>query len=138
MTKIAKLLCAFLFTFGLGFVPATTASAQTRIIQEADFGQAWPFTVSGGELRCSRLTGASADLRLGIVTFSVNGVSYAVNGTARDHGFTPIEPIWDFNWAMLDEVAKALGITVEQAKEQSPIRINIGPIIDAGLALCGR
>ena len=34
-------------------VLATTASAQTRDIRETDFGEAWPFTVSGGELRCS-------------------------------------------------------------------------------------
>ena len=110
-------------------VLATTASAQTRIIKEADFGQAWPFTVSRGELRCSPPR---------IVTFSANGVSYAVNGTASGAGFAPIDPIWDYNWAMLDEMAKILGITVEQAKAQSPIRISISPIIEAGLALCGR
>lgn len=106
-----------------------TTSSQARVIREEDFGEAWPFRVSEGELNCSRH---------GVVTFKANGVTYAVNGTAKSAGFARIEPIWKLNWAMYEKFAKALGVSVEQAKEQiGSIRISIGPIIDAGLVLCG-
>ena len=104
------------------------AGAASKLIKAEDFGEAWPFTVSEGRLACS---GASA------VTFTANGVRYAVNGMASSAGFADIEPIWKFNWSMYEEIAKALNITAEEAKAQvGPVRINIGPIIDAGLVLC--
>ena len=105
------------------------AGASDKRIKAEDFGEAWPFTVSEGVLSCS---GASA------VTFTANGVTYAVNGMASTAGFADIEPIWKFNWSMYEEIAKALNITAQEAKAQvGPVRINIGPIIDTGFALCG-
>ena len=56
------------------------------------------------------------------MTFKAKGVTYAVNGMASTAGFAPVEPIWKLNWAMYEELAKALGITVEheQAKGVCP------------------
>lgn len=108
---------------------ATVASANSRIIREADFGEAWPFLVSQGELSCTR--GSR-------VTFTANDIIYAVNGTAVSAGFAPIEPIWKLDYALIEEISKAFGITPEQYVEtETLVRISISPIIEAGLALCG-
>ena len=96
-------------------------------ISEADFGKTWPFTVSEGELRCSGI---------GVVTFKVNNVAYAVNGLAASAGFAPIEPIWKLDRVQNEQIAKALKIAVAEFEAQHGLRINIGPVINAGLDLC--
>ncbi len=113
-----------------GCLAAGAASAESRDIRVEDFGRDWPLTVNSGELQC---TGA------GVVTFRSGGVVYAVNGTATAAGHAPIEPIWKHNEAMYRTMAEATGSTVEAARSRfGPLRINIGPIIEAGLALCER
>ena len=110
-----------------GIILSDGEKADGRVITEQEFGEAWPFTVAEGRLRCI------ADA----VTFEVNGRTYAVNGRAKSQGFAQVEPIWKFNWEMYKSLAEAQGITAEQAKERAgPIRISIGPIISAGLVLC--
>jgi hypothetical protein len=70
----------------------------------------WPFTVSSGTLSCTQPPFPGA------VTFSTGGGEYAVNGTALDSGFADIKPIW-----------KRAG---------GGLRVDIGDMIDRGLALC--
>lgn len=104
---------------------AGVQAANTKIT-ESDFGEEWPFTVGEGVLHCSDNE----------VTFRANGLEYAVNGSATAAGYAPIEPIWRYNIELLEEIAEALEMTVDEVKESSPMRVSIGPIIKAGLALC--
>ena len=63
---------------------ACTVRPQHRQIEEAEFGDAWPFTVSAGLLSCE----GSA------VTFEGGGTTYAVNGRARGLGrYAEIGPL---------------------------------------------
>ncbi len=79
-------------------------------VSAEEFGAEWPLTVPAGELRCE--DGSS-------VTFTHDGTTYAVNGTARGTGRWPdIDPIW----------APDPGV--------EGLKVNIGPLIDRGLALC--
>ena len=119
------LLSVMAVAFTVTTLPAIGAS---KHISAEDFGDSWPFTVSEGMLSCTRGS---------IVTFTAYGTQYAVNGTAKSRGYANIEPIWKLNWEIHEAVAEAFNITIEEAIEQSgPIRISIGPIIDAGLKLC--
>lgn len=162
-----------------------------REVTRQEFGEQWPFTVERGTLSCE----SSA------VVFSVDGRSYAMNGTARGRGYAAIDPIWRENPlkvafepvnrlseslrreifaafvecedASAKEAEKSTADVVQQierertltaackarvrsrykltsAEEQqvneeglakswpplSPTRVNIGPMIDAGLQLC--
>src|SRR6266511_3593490 len=85
------------------------------IVERTAFGDAWPFTVERGVISC---VGA------GEVLFAANGNVYAVNGLARTNraqkGYRDVAEIWRRH------------PTVPGAK------VNIGPIIDRGLALCPR
>ena len=57
----------------------------TRVtITRAEYGDAWPFTVSEVVLRC---------FRTGEVIVEANDLPYALNGTARAR-YDPIDPIW--------------------------------------------
>jgi hypothetical protein len=54
-------------------------------VTRADFGTEWPLTVEQGELRCDR----------GVVTFTADEVTYAVNAAALEATDHPqIDPIW--------------------------------------------
>lgn len=121
-----KKLPVILATGLLCSLSVTGVHAKSRVIHQQEFGAEWPFTVPQGELRCSRSA----------VTFKTGGITYAVNGIAMGKGFADIEPIWKLNMKMIEQIAKALDIPTKQAAKESPIRVNIGPIIDAGLELC--
>ena len=64
------------------------AAPGERAITRAEFGEAWPLTVDGGVIAC--VDGSS-------VVFRADGVTYAINGTARGQaaarGDREIEPI---------------------------------------------
>ena len=106
LVMIAALACSYV----------STAYAGSARVTQSDFGSNWPLTVSNGTLSCSPLGD------LGIVTFSANEKTYAVNGIAKgrakQNGWRPIDEIWKAN------------PTVPGTK------INIGPLIDKGLSLC--
>lgn len=74
---------------------AKAEQPKTTSISESTFGTDWPFTVPSGVLGCKSL----GDLHL--VTFTANGVTYAVNGTARSRlkqfGFRDSDEIWKRN-----------------------------------------
>lgn len=99
-----------------------------RTITRDEFGHAWPFTVAEGELSCER----------GAVTFEARGTTYAVNGTAASRSFARIDPIWKYDDSFAEQYAEETGITLEAAIKAlgTRLRVNIGPIVDAGLALC--
>jgi hypothetical protein len=91
-------------------VTATPPAVRPRgYVSRADFGAKWPLTVEDGMLSCVNSA----------VTFSHAGNTYAVNGRAKGlKRYRPIEPIW--------------------RTQQSPLppRVDIGPLIERGLALC--
>jgi hypothetical protein len=82
-------------------------------VSRAEFegdGLAWPLTVDRGTLNCE--PGSR-------VTFTADGTTYAVNGTAKGLGeWADIDPIWA-------DDGSGLGL-----------KVNIGDLIEAGLALC--
>ena len=103
-------------------------STNERTITRDEFGHAWPFTVAEGELGCER----------GAVTFEARGTTYAVNGTAGSRGFDRIDPIWKYDDSLAEQYAEETDITLEEAIKAlgTRLRVNIGPIVDAGLELC--
>ena len=107
-------------------------------ISKEQFGTKWPLKVNNGIVKC-------LPIGKGSVVFEAGGKTYAVNGTAKGfakkHGFYPIEGIWlndpEFHKAAkeiadsekkpIEEVIKAMG---------TPPKLNISPILNAGLKLC--
>jgi hypothetical protein len=92
-----------------------------RHVQASDYGPAWPLTVSSGVLRCevpALVTFTTEDE----TTYAVNG---AAGGFAEDRGWVDdISPIWKEDpRSRLDPALTGL-------------KVNIGPLIDDGLALC--
>ena len=79
-----------------------------KITQEA-LGDAWPFAVAGGSLRC----------RDGAVTFRTGGTTYGLNPPAREEGAPAPFPIW--LWAG--------GPVVDR-------KVSLTPLIERGLELC--
>ena len=88
---------------------SAAASAGSREVTRADLGEEWPLTVDAGTLECSRGL---------IYTFTADGKTWAVNGTAAARGYADIEPIW------------APNPNIPEAK------IDIGPLIDLAKSLC--
>jgi hypothetical protein len=95
------------------------ANAASVQVSRSQFKGDWPLTVESGTLSCEPFRAVPS---LQLVTFSSKGTTYAVNGTARGQakkrGWLEIDPIW-----RKDPSAPGL-------------KVNIGPLIDRGLALC--
>lgn len=121
MNKYKKVLIAA-FTCAI----SVSASANSVMITAEEYGDAWPFTVSEGQLHCKN----------NAVGFLVEGVDYGLNGTATSAGLAPIEPIWKFDMEKIEEMAELFETTVEAMIEEAPLRINIGAVISDGLKLC--
>ena len=82
---------------------------ETLITKEA-YGDEWPFTVKQGVLSCENISE---------VVLTVDGVSFAINGTAKStKKYQPVEKIWADNPA------------IPGAKK------SVGDIIKSGLTLC--
>ena len=108
------------------------------IITKEQFGERWPLSVNAGIVKCLAIGNGS-------VVFEVDGKTYAVNGTAKGfakkHNFYPIENIWlddpgfikmaielaESEKKPVDQIIKAMG---------TPTKININPVLNAGLELC--
>lgn len=75
----------------------------------------WPFTVSGGTLRCRAASGS--------VTFQPTGMAdeYGLNGAAQSSGYPKPESFWAVD---------------PQAAAGSGLRISLEGAITAGTALC--
>lgn len=119
-----------LLALGL-FASMAVADGQKQVSKEM-FGDDWPLTVDSGVLKC--VSGSA-------VIFISAGKSYGINGFAKSLGYQDIEPIWKEDKSFLEMVkvvAKSEGITQDEALEimGGLPKINIGPLIDAGLELC--
>lgn len=79
-----------------------------RAVSWEELRDGWPLTVPGGCLHC--------DAHL--VTFTYRGVTYGVNGSARDHGYRAIDRIW-----------------ADDPKGVTP-KIPVGSLISMGQGLC--
>ena len=91
-----------------------TGSPRREIITKAEYGDRWPLTVERGTVECVPAFS---------VIFHTGGVTYAVNGWAMTNTDYPdVREIW-LDDPDADRAARGL-------------KINIGPIIDRGLALC--
>lgn len=88
------------------------------LLVSTKFGDDWPLTVPYAVVHCKDITVSGNQLN--VVTLDApDGTRYAVNGTAQDQTTYPgIDPIW------------APDPSVDGLK------INISPVIDAGLELC--
>lgn len=96
-------------------VPEDTAAsvvAPDGTISRESVGEDWPLTVESGIVACEGNNG------YGAVSFTADGTTYGVNGVALQQGLPRIDPIW------ADDPSIPGG------------KLNIGPIINAGLALC--
>lgn len=91
---------------------------QKGLLVSTRFGDEWPLTVPYAVVRCKNITAGGMDLN--VVTLKApDGTRYAVNGTAQDHTSYPeINPIWAPN------------------PDVDGLRIDISPVLDAGLKLC--
>ena len=90
------------------------ALAGNKFIRAADYGEAWPFTVSEGELRCQSL----GRVRTGIVSFKTpDGREYAVNGIAKSY-YLDTFLIW------------------RDAPNGPGPKVSITKVLNDGLALC--
>jgi hypothetical protein len=98
-------------------VPAAVAD-DPGLLVSSDVGEDWPLTVPYAIVSCTERTLGGRLLQLVTLT-APDGAEYAVNGTAQDHTDLPdIEPIWAPN------------------PDVEGLRIDISPVIDAGLAQC--
>jgi tetratricopeptide (TPR) repeat protein len=82
------------------------------LITQEEYGDKWPFTVPKGKLEC---------LPPGIVTFRVNGKTYAVNNLASSSGYPNINNIWREK---------------SQPGTDTTTKVDILHIINKGLDLC--
>ena len=87
-------------------------------ISASSFHGTWPFTVSSGVVACRHPPHSGP---FGVVTFTApDGTTYGINGTALDHGYPDVTPIW--------------------RKPAHPLvpgeRVSIGDVQDRGLQLC--
>lgn len=98
-------------------VPKAVAN-DPGLLVSTDFGDEWPLTVPYVVAHCDNIT--AGGMRLQVVTIDApNGKTYAANGTAKDHTDYPaLNPIW------------------ANDPDVDGLKVNIGPIIAAGLALC--
>ena len=89
---------------------ALRAAAPSGVpVSRDSLADAWPLSVSAGWIDC--IAGQR-------VVFRTRRASFALNGTARSAGYAPIEPIWKYE------------------SGDARLRVNIGPLLRRGLALC--
>lgn len=106
----------------LTLLSATVCVARSAPISKGEMGKEWPLKVDAGVLDCTIVGRLSGGDPIATVTFTAKGKTYAVNGIAKGHakkhGWRDVDEIWK-----KDPVAPGL-------------KINIGPLISRGLALC--
>lgn len=89
-------------------------------ITRSDYGDKWPFTVEEGVLSCRDTGRTVGTTRMVEITFTANGVTYGINGTAKGNDrYSDVDAIWATNPSC------------------PGTRKDIGPILDRGLALGG-
>jgi hypothetical protein len=98
---------------------AGCGSSETKITR-AEYGDKWPFTVDEGVLSFRDTGRTVGTTRMVEVTFTADGVTYGINGTAKGNDrYSDVDAIWANNPSC------------------PGARKDIGPILDRGLALGG-
>lgn len=88
------------------------------LLVSSDYGDKWPLTVPYVVAHCKNLPVGGATLH-SVTIDTPDGTTYAANGTAKDHANYPsLEPIW------------------ANDPDVTGLKLDITPIVDAGLALC--
>lgn len=102
-----------------GLADMTAIAKTSAEVSESDLKEEWPLTVSSGTLHCEPLAGAS---QFQLVTFTANGKTYWLNGTAggqaKTRGWSPIDGIW------------------KDDPSNPPAKIMIYALIKRGIDLC--
>lgn len=106
----------------LTLLSAGVCLARSTPISKADMGAQWPLKVDAGVLDCTVVGQLSNGEPIGTVTFTAKGRTYAVNGIAKGHAKK-------HGWRDVDEIWK-------KDPANPGLKINIGPLISRGLALC--
>lgn len=102
----------------IGWIISTLQGPENNMkISSSNYGNDWPFTISSGTLSCKTIR--AGDLEAHEVTLTANGVTYAVNGTARSR----------------DAGVDVLTI-LKDTSFNSKARWDLVPIIKQGLELC--
>lgn len=86
-----------------------SGSLASVLVTRESMGDSWPLTVDQAHVEC-------LDGRLAVV--HANGMTYALNGTAKSRGYPAVDPIWRANPSI------------------PGTKINIGPLIDIALKQC--
>lgn len=88
------------------------------LLVSSGYGDDWPLTVPYVVAHCKNIAVGGRNLQ--VVTIDTpDGTTYAANGTAKDHTDYPsLQPIWADN------------------PDVEGLKIDISPVIDAGLKLC--
>jgi len=104
--------------------PAAKVDVPTSVMNDpgllvsTDFGSKWPLTVPYVVAHCKNITAGGQRLQVVTVT-TPDGTIYSANGTAKAHTSYPtLTPIW------------------APDPKVDGLKIDISPVIDAGLALC--
>ena len=88
------------------------------LLVSTDYGNEWPLTVPYVVAHCEGITAGGRNLQV-LTIDAPDGTTYAANGTAKDHSNYPsLDPVWADN------------------PDVDGLKIDISPIIDAGLMLC--
>lgn len=115
LVMLAVAACSGTSSSAPSVLPLQTAPATRDLgyITKAELGEAWPFTIPAGTLKCydDNLTGKK------YVTFDDgDGIEYALNGSARDFGFPELDETILIDYpdrtATLPLVDRALGLCV--------------------------
>ena len=98
----------------------------------------WPLTVDKGKVDCIKFSLGNREDTAAIF-IDQKGRKWALNGMAETHGYgRKIDPIWKFDesdmWNELEETAKREGWLDEFVRP----RVNIGPLTQHALQLCGK
>lgn len=101
--KLTIFLC--MICAGLG----SSCSRAGVLVTRDSMGESWPLTVDQAHVEC-------LDGRLAVV--HANGMTYALNGTAKSRGYPAVDPIWRANPSI------------------PGTKISIGPLIDIALKQC--
>lgn len=98
-------------------VPDAVANERGLLVS-TDYGDEWPLTVPYVVAHCEDITAGGRNLQV-LTIDTPDGMTYAANGTAKDHTDYPsLDPVWADN------------------PDVDGLKIDISPIIDAGLMLC--
>ncbi|SDK71995.1 Protein of unknown function [Cryobacterium psychrotolerans] len=88
------------------------------LLVSTDYRDKWPLTVPYVVAQCENITAGGMNLQV-LTIDTPDGTTYAANGTAKDHTDYPsLDPVWADN------------------PDVDGLKIDISPIIDAGLMLC--